>query len=63
MLHSKRKKIALILLYMSLALLVANLYNLDYANFNYKDLFGPLSNVLLILAMYLTIHDVNKNDH
>ena len=60
MLDSRRKKIAIILIAISVALLIMNLVILDYSNFDYKHLFGPLSNVLLILAMYLSIIDINK---
>lgn len=57
---TKRKKIAIILLWISVVIMIVHLLTLDYSNFEYMDLLGPLSNILLILAMYFTIRDINK---
>lgn len=54
-----RKKIAKVLIVISFVLLIINLVVIDYSNFDYKSLFGPLSNVLLILGMYLVVRDIN----
>ena len=60
MTDTKRKKIATVLMWISAIIMILHLTILDYSSFEYLDLIGPLSNILLFLAMYFTIRDINK---
>ena len=56
-----KKKGAYIIIFLSLGLLVFNIYNLDTANLSLGSFSGVVSNLLLILAMVLSIRAMNKN--
>ena len=57
-----RKKIAYILIILSAILLIVNISNLNFKNSSENNYFGIASNVLLILAMILTIRGINKRE-
>jgi len=42
-------------------LLIAHLLDIDYENFTWKNLLGPLSMVLLLLSMFLSIEKSDEN--
>jgi len=63
MTDNKRKKLAYILLVVSIIFMILNFATIDYSNFEYKKLLGPLTNIFLILSMYLVIRDINKNSN
>ncbi|WP_298902068.1 hypothetical protein [uncultured Psychroserpens sp.] len=58
--EARRKKIIQFVLWMSVVVMIAHFAIIDYSNFDYKDLLGPLSNVFIILGMYVTLRDINK---
>ncbi|MBO6606595.1 hypothetical protein [Psychroserpens sp.] len=60
MTDSSRKKTALILIWISAVVMIIHFIILDYDTADFWDLLGPLSNVLLIIAMYTVVRDVNK---
>jgi predicted membrane protein len=60
MTDTRRKKIATIVLWVSVIIMIYHMVSFDYSNFDYKALFGPLSSIFLVLGMYLTIRDINK---
>lgn len=55
-----RKRTAIILIWISAIIMIIHFMILDYTDFKFWDLLGPLSNMLLIIAMYTVIMDVNK---
>ncbi len=55
-----RKKLAYFLLIASVVLLIINFYEIGLENIFSLKIFNPLSNILLIVAMALTIRDINK---
>ncbi len=57
-----RIKLAYVIMIVSIVLMIAHLIVLDYSNFKILDLLSPLSNILLILAMYFTIKGIKKNE-
>lgn len=57
-----RIKLAYVIMIVSIILMIAHLIVLDYSNFKILDLLSPLSNILLILAMYFTIKGIKKNE-
>ncbi len=56
-----RIKIAYFLIFASLILLVLNLLELDFENLKENKYSGIVSNILLIIAMTLTIYNKKKN--
>jgi hypothetical protein len=56
-----RLKIAYFLIFASLILLVLNLLELDFENLKENKYSGIVSNILLIIAMTLTIYNKKKN--
>ena len=44
-------------------LLIFNISELDFSNFKNGPLFGIISNILLILAMAVSINDLNKKEN
>jgi len=54
-----REKIAYFLLIISFVLLIINVYTIGFDNLS-SNFLNPLTNVLLIIAMLLTIKDINK---
>ena len=58
--EERRKRLVQIALWMSMVVMIIHFITLDYANFEYKDLLGPLSNAFIILAMFVTLRDINK---
>lgn len=60
MTNSKRKKVAIIVLWVSVIIMIYHMVSFDYSNFEYKALLSPISSMLLVLGMYLTIRDINK---
>lgn len=57
-----RKKIAYILLFLGVILLIVNICSLNFKNLKENSYFGIGSNLLLILAMILTIRGINKSE-
>jgi len=59
----KMKKItgAYIILVLSLLLLIWNVYQLDFDNLKNGPFSGIVSNILLMLAMIISIRDLNKS--
>ena len=55
-----RKKLAIILIWISAIIMIVHFMILDYETADLWDLLGPLSNLLLIIAMYTVVRDVNK---
>ncbi len=55
-----RKRTAVILIWISAIIMIIHFVILDYSDFSFWDVLGPLSNLLLIIAMYTVIIDVNK---
>jgi hypothetical protein len=55
-----RKNIAYFLLIVSLILFVINIFEIGFDNLFTSKILRPLSNVLLVIAMALTIRDINK---
>lgn len=55
-----RKRLALILMWASALIMIIHLSILDYDNADISDLWSPISNILLIIAMYTVIRDINK---
>ena len=55
-----RKKSAIVIIWISAIIIMIHFVILDYQDFHIGDLLVPLSNVLLIIAMYLVIKEVNK---
>jgi len=55
-----RKNLAYFLLIVSVILLIVNFYKIGLENIFSSKILRPLSNILLILAMVLTIRDINK---
>ena len=55
-----RKKMAIILIWISAIIMMVHFMILDYNTADFWDLLGPLSNLLLIIAMYAVVRDVNK---
>ncbi|MDC9722139.1 MAG: hypothetical protein PSN34_05125 [Urechidicola sp.] len=51
-------KLAWVLIIVSAILFILHFVFMDYIDANWKDYFGPLSNVLLILAMVISIRDM-----
>ena len=49
-----------IVLILSLILLIVNLMIIDFEEFEWKDTFGPISNVLLMAAMIISIKHSKK---
>ncbi len=49
-----------IVLILSLILLIVNLMIIDFEEFEWKDSFGPISNVLLMAAMIISIKHSKK---
>jgi len=58
-----RKKIAYILLILGILLLIVNISALNFKDLSENNYFGIGSNLLLILAMILTIRGINKNEN
>lgn len=56
----RRRKIAIIVMWASVVIMIAHFAVLDYSNFEFTDLLTPSSNILLIIAMYTVIVDENK---
>jgi hypothetical protein len=56
-----RIKIAYFLIFASLILLVSNISELDFENLKENKYSGIISNILLIIAMILTIYNAKKN--
>ena len=56
-----RIKIAYFLIFASLILLVLNISELDFKNIKENKYSGIASNILLIIAMILTIYNAKKN--
>jgi hypothetical protein len=56
-----RIKIAYFLIFASLILLVLNILELDFENLKENKYSGIVSNILLIIAMTLTIYNKKKN--
>lgn len=57
-----QKKLAYILILLSTLLLILNISILDFENLKDNSYFGIISNLLLILAMILTIRGMNKQE-
>ena len=55
-----RKKMAIILIWISAIIMMVHFMILDYNTADFWDLLGPLSNLLLIIAMYKVVRDVKK---
>ncbi len=55
-----RKKMAIILIWISAIIMMVHFMILDYNTADFWDILGPLSNLLLIIAMYTVVRDVNK---
>lgn len=55
-----RKRAAIILIYISTIVMIIHFLILDYDTADIWDLLGPLSNLLLIIAMITVVIDVNK---
>jgi hypothetical protein len=53
-------KLAYIVLVVSVALLIGNLYRIDYNNIEKSNYFGIISNLLLIILMVISIRDLKK---
>jgi hypothetical protein len=58
-----RIKIAYFLIFASLILLVLNISELDFENLKENKYSGIASNILLIIAMILTIYNAKKNEN
>lgn len=58
-----RIKIAYFLIFASLILLVLNISELDFENLKENKYPGIASNILLIIAMILTIYNAKKNEN
>ena len=58
-----RIKIAYFLIFASLILLVLNISELDFENLKKNKYSGIASNILLIIAMILTIYNAKKNEN
>jgi len=56
-------KLAWVLIIVSSILFILHFVYLDYSTANWKSYFGPLSNVLLILAMIISIRDLKKSEN
>lgn len=56
-----RKKIAYFVILASVVLLILNITELNFENLAENRYSGIVSNILLLLAMVLTIRDLNKN--
>jgi hypothetical protein len=56
-----RKKEAYFVIFASLILLVFNLYDFNFDNLKENHYSGIASNLLLILAMIVTIRELNKS--
>lgn len=55
-----KKTGAYIVMIVGLILLIINISELDFSNLKNGPLFGIVSNVLLILAMLLSVRELNK---
>ena len=55
-------KLAWILIIVSIVLFILHFINMDYDDAIWKDYFGPLSNILLILAMIISIRDMKTKE-
>jgi uncharacterized membrane protein YkvI len=58
-----RLKIAYFLIFASLILLVLNISELNFENLKENKYSGIGSNILLIIAMILTIYNAKKNEN
>ncbi len=57
-----KKTGAYILMLVGLILLILNITELDFSNLQKESFFGIISNVLLILAMIVSVRDLNKKE-
>ena len=57
-----RKKLAIILMSLSAIIMIIHLSILDYSKADFSDMWSPISNILIIIAMYIVIRDINKKE-
>jgi len=57
----EKRNVVYLVLIASLILLVINLYLIGLENIFSLKILSPLSNLLIIIAMLLTIREINKN--
>ena len=57
----EKRNLVYLVLIASLILLVINLYLIGLENIFSLKILSPLSNLLIIIAMLLTIREINKN--
>jgi glucan phosphoethanolaminetransferase (alkaline phosphatase superfamily) len=53
-------KLAYLLLFLSIILLVINIYNLDFNNLQNGNYWGIISNLLLMVGMFINIKELGK---
>lgn len=56
----KKMDIAYIILFIGVILLILNITDLDFKNFEKGPFFGIISNILLIVLMIVNIRDLKK---
>jgi hypothetical protein len=58
----KKKSFAYLILLIGVVLLAVSLFDLFFNNPEQNNVFGLISNVLLIVLMVVNIRDLNKNE-
>jgi hypothetical protein len=56
----KRKRLIYVVIIVSFILLVTNMSNLDFSNLTTGSFLGIISNLLLIIAMFVTLNDIKR---
>ncbi len=58
----KNKKLIYLVIIIGFALLILNISELDFENIKKGPFAGIISDIFLILAMIVTLRDLNKNE-
>ncbi|NJB71846.1 hypothetical protein GGR42_002308 [Saonia flava] len=55
-----KEKIAWVLIFAFIIIFIINTLELDFSNLTFRSLLNPLANILMIIAMWITIKQERK---